>query len=124
MPDPVTAAIATAVASKIAESVTEQARRAIAQLTRRMRARFRNEPDHLAVLDAVEAGPGSPELTARLAMLLEEAASTDPSFGSEIRALWSMAQAQITADSTTNILSGRAEKVVQARDIHGGLTIN
>ena len=124
MPDPVTMAIATAAASKVTESVTEQAREVIAQLAQRIRARFRHQPDHLAVLDAAEARPGSPDLIARLASLLDEAAAQDPAFGTELRGLWDRAQAGLTAGGTTNIFTGHAAKVVQARDIHGGLTIN
>lgn len=126
MPDPVIMAIATAVAGKVAESFTDQARQALAQLNRRIRAKFRHRPEDLAVLDAATAERSSPALVAQLSSRLEQASREDPGFGDDLRALWQRVQIEISAvsDTSTNVFTGSADKVVQARDIQGGLTIN
>jgi hypothetical protein len=126
MPDPVIMAIATAVAGKVAESVTDQAKQALAQISERIRAKFRNRPDDLVILDAAQANPGSPERITQMARLLDQAALSDPAFGNDIRALWNQVRIEITTtnSNTTNIFHGQADKVVQINDVHGDLTIS
>jgi hypothetical protein len=126
MPDPVTMAIVTAVVGKVAESLTDQAKQALAQITQRIRTKFRHHPDDLAILDAAQANPSSPERITQMASLLDDAALDDPAFGNDIRTLWNQIQIEITTtnSNTTNIFHGKADKVVQIHDVHGDLTIN
>jgi hypothetical protein len=126
MPDPVIMAIATAVAGKVTESLTDQARQALAQITQRIHAKFRHQPDDLAVLDTPTADPTSPGRITQIVALLEQATHDDPAFGNDIRSLWRQVQIEVTNtnSNTTNIFNGQANKVIQIRDIQGGLTIN
>ena len=125
MPDPITIAIATAIAGKTAESLTDQAREAVTEIVHRVRRKFRHRPADLAALDTARANPGSVECTA-LARSLQQVMLEDPRFGTSIRTLWSQAQMEMMArdNDVVNIFRGRADKVVQLRDIHGDLNIS
>lgn len=126
MPDPMTVAIATAVAGKVAETLTDQVKPALAQLTRRIRAKFSHQPDALAVLDAAGTEPSPPALVTQLAALLDQAAHDDPTFGADLRNLWQRVQIEIshTTGDTSNVFTGSATKVVQLRDVSGDLNIS
>jgi hypothetical protein len=104
MTDPVTLAIATAVAGKTAEFLTDQAKDCLTALARRIRDKFGDHP-----------GKSAPEL----ATALELACAQDPEFGAQIRALWEQFRAAGGGDNVVNVFSGRADKVVQLRDVHG-----
>ena len=122
MPDSITTAIATtfatAVAGQAAQVLTGQAAHTRAEIRTRIRRKFRNRPDGLAVLTTAQNDPDAQEPILLLAEALRQAAHEDPEFGREILALWGQAQIQ-----TTNIFRGWANKVVQLHDVHGDLTI-
>jgi hypothetical protein len=129
VPDPITLAIATAVASQTAQSLTSQAGHAIAEITRRIRNKFRDRPADLAILAAAQGEPTSPERTTELAQALDRAVAEDPAFGNDIRTLWDQSgyipiNINTAGDAVVNVASGKADKIVQLRDIHGDLTIN
>jgi hypothetical protein len=111
----------TAVASKTAESLTDQARECLIALVQRIREKFRDQPAARAALDGARDDQGSEDLV----RALELACAQDPEFDAQIRALWSQVRAATTGDhATVNVFSGRADKVVQLRDIHGDLHID
>lgn len=121
MADPITVAIASAVAGKAAESFSGQTGRALAAIIKRIRDKFQGRPAALATLDAVEEGHGS---AAELTALLDQASAEDPEFGRQISALWNQAAVTATDGGVVNFFHGNADKVVQMRDIHGDLTIS
>jgi hypothetical protein len=125
MTDPVTTAVATAIAGKAPEALTDQAREAVAMIAKRVRRKFHDRPADLAILDAAQAGPDANGCTA-FAHALWQAMLEDANFSSDIRALWNQAHILMTAESSdgVNIFHGRAEKVMQLRDIHGDLNIS
>ncbi|MEV0345541.1 hypothetical protein AB0H88_07235 [Nonomuraea sp. NPDC050680] len=104
--DPVTLAIAGAVATGIATRTGESASAALSNLTRRVRDRFR---DRQSVLESEE----------NVAAALEAEFIRDPVFRQECLGLWNQAQTGAVA----NLFTGRANKVIQARDIHGDITL-
>jgi hypothetical protein len=129
VPDPFTielaTTIATAIATQAAQALTSQARHALADIRQRVLRKFKDRPD-LAVLANTQNAPSSQEHIAALAAALRQAAHQDPSFGSDILALWAPVQNQITSfndSAAANIFHGHADKVVQIHDIHGNLTI-
>jgi hypothetical protein len=127
LPDPITLAIATAVASQTAQSLTGQAGHAIAEITRRIRHKFRDRPADLAILAAAQEEPASPNRTEELAHALDRVIAEDPAFGGDIRSLWDQSgnmPITATGDSVVNVFRGKADRVVQLRDVHGDLTIN
>lgn len=121
MADPLTLAVASAIAGKAAEAMTEQARQAVSAIAVRLRAKFRNHPADLAVVDAAVLGEPEP---AALAQLLDREFAADPGFRDEIKTLWLQAAPAATDDAVSNVFHGTAEKVIQLRDVHGDLNIS
>jgi hypothetical protein len=120
--DPVTTAIATAVAGSAAQSLTAQAAHVLAQITSRIRRRLGAGSGDLAIPAGPDAGPGSPGRAAVLAALLHSAFQEDPAFGRELTALWHD-YLNATASPVTNNFHGTAGNAVQLRDVHGNLNI-
>ncbi|MER7541829.1 hypothetical protein ABTW95_02340 [Spirillospora sp. NPDC127506] len=125
MTDPMTVAIATAMAGKAVEVAGEPVRAAVAELSRRVRERLRRRPAGEEALARAAADP-TPERVASLAEAVGRLMADDPGFAAEARGLWNQAQANAAAtnDGVVNVLNGRAEKVVQLRDVQGDLNIN
>ena len=125
MADPISMAIATAVASGMAQSLTDQAREATAALLRRIREKFKEQPTAQAALDAARDTPDSAARVSELARALDEAGSDDPEFRSQIRQIWSQISSTTHArdDAVVNTFHGQAQKVVQLRDVHGDINI-
>jgi hypothetical protein len=121
MADPLTMAIATAVVGKATESLTGQATQAIAAIRRKIQERFRGDPGELPALDAARDDPSA---AAGLARFLDAEFAADPAFRDEIRALWLQAAPAATDDAVSNVFYGKADKVVQLRDVHGDLNIS
>ena len=122
MTDPMTVAIATAMAGKAVEVAGEPVREAVAELSRRVRERLRRRPADEEAL----AGAGNE--TERISLLenaIRVLMNEDPAFGAELTAVWSQAHtsAAATGGGVVNIFGGSAEKVVQLRDVHGDLNI-
>lgn len=118
--DPITIAIASSVAGKAAESLTDQARQTVAAIARRIREKFQGHPAELATLDAATDDHARIE---ELAILLDEASAEDPEFGSEIRGLWSHVGLTAADGGVVNLFHGKAARVIQLRDVHGDLNI-
>lgn len=110
MPEPILVSIAAALAAKSATSLYELVKR-----------KFTGRKEATAALEAAEnATPDSPQV-ATLAAHLAAAESEDPAFGVELRHTWQ----QVNADhgGVVNQITGNVSgKVVQARDIEGGVS--
>jgi hypothetical protein len=120
MADPLTMAIATAVVGKAAESLTGQAAEAVAAIRQKIRERFRGDPSEVPALDGARDDPSA---MAGLARFIDMEFAADPAFRDEIRALWLQA-ASATDDAVSNVFYGKADKVIQLRDVHGDLNIS
>ncbi len=110
MPEPILVSIAAALAAKSATSLYELVKR-----------RFAGRADAGAVLEAADgAQPESPEVAA-LATRLAAEETEDPAFGVELRQVWQ--QVNASGDGVVNQITGNVSgKVVQARDIEGGIS--
>lgn len=117
MTDPMTVAIATAMAGKAVEVAGEPVRAAVAEISRRLRERFRTRPPDEAALARAAEDPEA--LHTAIQRLLDE----DPALRTELETLWNQAQTTAADDAVVNIFNGRAEKVIQLRDIQGDLNI-
>jgi hypothetical protein len=108
MPEPILISIAAALAAKSATSLYDLVKR-----------RFVGRKEATAALEAAESKPpDSPEVAA-LATHLAAAEATDPAFGMELRHTWQ----QVSAEGVNNQITGNVSgKVVQARDIEGGIS--
>lgn len=113
MPEPMLIAIATTLATKAAGSLFDLVKAKLAR---------RGSKD-MAVLDAaVDAGPESPAV-GELAQVLDAAAQEDPAFAEQLRTQWRAVQAG-TGDVHQSITGNVSGRVIQARDIQGGITFN
>ena len=122
MADALSMAVAAAVAGKAAESMTGQAQQTVAAMVRKIRDKFgKHSPTEIATLDAAIRDESAAEPLARV---LDRVFAADPAFRDDIRALWLQAAPAATGDGVSNVFYGKAEKVIQVRDIHGGMTIN
>lgn len=110
MPEPILVSIAAALAAKSATSLYELVRR-----------KFAGRKEAVAALEAADgAAPDSPEVAA-VADHLATASAEDPAFGIELRNTWqqvSASQGGVVNQITGNITG----KVVQARDVEGGIS--
>jgi hypothetical protein len=123
MVDPLAMTIATNVASKIADTLTDQAQRAVAAIVRRIREKLRSRPGEageVATLDAAIVTSDALAVEA-LAQTLEQLFVADLRFRDKIQALWDSAHSD---DSVSNIFHGKADRVIMMRDVNGDLTIN
>lgn len=114
-------AIATAVASKATEALSDPALHAVAAISRRIREKFLGQPAELQVL---EEAPTDPAKVEELAILLDERSAEDPEFGRSIRELWSQGGLIAADEGVMNVFHGNANKVIQLRDVHGDLNIS
>jgi hypothetical protein len=125
MPDEIAISIATALATKGTEAVIAEGRTAIAALVSTIRDRFRRSRHEADVLQEAVARPDDPERRLALAELLSRALAEDPRFAERVLTQWRAAQEELTLDrgAVNNHFGGSADKVVQARDIHGDITL-
>lgn len=110
MPEPILVSIAAAIAAKSATSLYDLVKR-----------RFGGrEEAELALTAAEGAAPESPEVAA-LATHLATVTAEDPAFATELRNTWQLVAAR--DGGVVNQISGNVSgKVVQARDIEGGVS--
>lgn len=115
MPEPMLIAIATTLATKAAGSLFDLVKAKLAK---------RGGKDVAALDAAIDAGPESAEVT-ELAEVLEAAQQEDPAFAEQLREEWRELSIQAGSGNVTQTISGNVSgKVVQARDIQGGITFN
>lgn len=116
MPEAVLVEIAAALAAKAAESLYDF-----------VRDRFKGRKKALAVLEAADGtAPESSQVLA-LADELQTAGDYDPAFAEQLLARWAALQSGATAANAgpvANSVSGTVHgTVIQARDIHGNITL-
>ncbi|ASW54416.1 hypothetical protein [Plantactinospora sp. KBS50] len=117
----------TAASTLVAWTTTELAqggRTAVTALVDFLRDRFRPDPQARKAVEAVLQQP-SPDTARLLAEELHRETLRDPAFGAEFVARWRQANAAIEASTggVVNSISGEVRgPVVQARDIHGGVS--
>jgi hypothetical protein len=126
MSDPMTIAVATAMAGKAVEVAGEPVRAAIAEISRRVRERLRGSAaDEEAIVQAIKT-TATAELISILEGAIQGLIDEDPDFRDEIETIWRQAQmnTMATGDGVVNIFNGRAERVIQLRDVQGDLNIS
>lgn len=108
MPEPILVSIAAALASKAATSLYDLAKR-----------KFVGHAKASAELEAAVEQPDDPRLIEILAERLAAAEDDDPEFRTALRAAW----ASHNSGNVHNQVRGHVAKLVQARDIHGNITL-
>jgi len=123
--DEVIAAIASAISSQGSELAIAGGKSVVASLYKLVRERFSRDAQDVEVLDAAVHHPGEEGRIADLAAALAEMMARDPQFSARLLAQWRDAPVATSAegDAVVNNFSGTADKVVQARDIQGGISL-
>lgn len=120
MSDPVTLAIATAVAGKVSESLTDAAKALLTRLRKAIRHRGAEEPDTPATLASAQDDPDDETTVRQLAERL--ANSDDP----EIRRLTTELRPHFATGegAVVNTVHGQVTgTVIQGRNISGGIQL-
>jgi hypothetical protein len=125
MPDEIALAIATTLAAKGAEAVVAEGRTALAALVRTIRDRFRRGTREADAVQNALAWPEDRQRRLVLADLLSRTLRDDPEFARCVLTQWRAVQEEATLDhgAVSNHFSGVADKVVQARDVHGDISL-
>ena len=124
MDDPLMLTAATTLVAWATTNLAEGARSAVTGLTEFLRHRFGREMASRETVEVALRRPGT-DAVHRLAALLEQETRCDAAFGAEFRARFAAVQAIVGAGhgDVTNTVSGDVSGwMVQARDIHGGVT--
>ena len=123
MPDPVMIAIAVALATNAVEGLSHAGRSAFAALTRVVRDKLGGSPQTRALLIA-DAGDDTG--IRRFAAALERAATADGDFDRELRRRWASLRDEpaitVQGDVVNRVSGDVRGSVVQARDVHGGIS--
>jgi hypothetical protein len=114
VPEPVLVSIAAALAG-----------RAVISLYQLVKDKFAGDETATAALEAAEGAAEDSPQVAELEQALERAESTDPEFGERLREEWARVAVQQHAETggVVNQVTGNVSgKVLQARDIQGGVS--
>ena len=124
MADELVMAVATALATGGADAVVAEGRTALGTLLRKIRDRIGTGTPEAAILDAAVAEPGTRQ-QAQLGELLARLMTDDPHFAAYVRSYHNQTTREPTADreAVVNYFHGSADKVLQARDIHGNVSL-
>jgi hypothetical protein len=118
-------AIATALATRAAEGLAGGGGAAFEALTRLVRRAFHGRASAQAALADAEADPADETRIGSLQQELANAAAEDAVFETDLQAVWRDLSPHLTAGygGVANNVSGTIEgNVVQARDVHGGIS--
>ena len=129
MADPITVALATAVVTGMASTISEHAGEAVTEGLKRLRRavfkRFRADEAAQDALDEALLDTDDPAAVEAVAGHLERLAARDPEIGALVRELG--AQVEVGQEGTGNVTNqihgdvGDRAKVVQGRDFHGDI---
>ncbi|GAB3689038.1 hypothetical protein [Nocardiopsis oceani] len=129
MAEPVTVAIAAAIATgavtKVTEYATEGTVDTFKSLCRAVFARFRSEPEAQEALDEARLDTGDTEVLTVVAEHLERAEREDPEIGrlmGDLRSTVSQEGAGSVSNQIHGSVSGNA-RVYQGRDFHGDIRL-
>ena len=112
-------AIASALSAQGSELVIAGGKTALRSLYEVVRARFGRGTAEAERLDAALREPGDPDRVREFGEALAAVMARDPDFARQVAATWQATTAEGAA--VVNNFSGRADRVVQARTIRGGI---
>lgn len=126
MTEPFVDALATALAGGTASALGTAGKQALAKIRELIRGRFEQDPAMQEALEAAEQPGAGPEKITVLAQRLDQACADDPDFAESLHSQSAVLHNKISAsgDGVVNVNQGSAERLIQARDIHGGITFN
>ena len=125
MSDELVNAIATALSAQGRELIVAGSKGALTSLFSFIRERFNRDPNKAEVLDSAINRPGDQPGIDALSGLLTNAMAQDPEFAAQVLSYWRDAAGNGPAgsDAVMNNFIGSANKVVQIRDVQGGVSL-
>ena len=126
MTDPFLDSLASALAGQVATALGAAGVKALEKVRAVVRHKSEDDAETGAALEAAERpSAGQPEVDA-LARRLAEAGEQDPGFADQLQSEGAELHQVVSASGggVTNVNNGSAEKLIQARDIQGGITFN
>jgi hypothetical protein len=114
-------AIASALSVQGTELLVAGSKSAFTSLCGIIRARFGSGTPEGDSLTAVLEHPGDPARVEAFARYLARIMAEDPEFARQTLTAWHGAGGSAEGSAVVNNFSGQADKVVQARTIHGGI---
>ena len=126
MSDPFLDSLASALAGQVATALGTTGAKALEKVRAVVRRKSEDDVETGAALQAAEQPTaGQPEVDA-LARRLAEAGEQDPGFADQLRSDGAELHQVVSASGggVTNVNNGSTEKLIQARDIQGGITFN
>ena len=117
--------VALVLATKAAEGLAEGGKSALSALVSLVRRGFAHRPSAEAALGAAQDNPDDPRRIETLRYELEGVAADDPEFAAKLLAAWHDVQVHLNArdSGVINQIVGAVDgNVVQARDVHGGIS--
>ena len=125
MSDELVTMIAAALSAQGRELLVAGSKSALTSLIGVIRQRFTRDPAEAEVLEAAISRPGDDQRIAALSGLLATAMAQDPEFAAQVFSHWQAAVRNEASgsDAVVNSFNGNATKVVQMRDVHGGLSL-
>lgn len=125
MTDPFLDSLATALATHVASGLSSAGSKALEKVRALVRGKAEEDGETRAALEAAERTAGEAEIRA-LAERLDEARERDREFADRLSSEGEPVHREISAgdDGVVNVNSGNVDKLVQARDIQGGITFN
>ncbi|GAA4849621.1 hypothetical protein GCM10025787_35710 [Saccharopolyspora rosea] len=126
MTDPFLDSLATALAGQLATALGTAGKQAVSKVRELVRRRSQRDPETVAALEAAEQPSAGPEQVTALAERLDRACAEDPEFAEQLRAEGASVHRMISAsgNAVVNENHGNVDKLIQAREIHGGITFN
>lgn len=126
MSDPFLDSLATALAGQAVTALSTAGSAALEKVRGLIRSRSEEDPETEAALEAAEQPTAAEPTVKALAERLDRVSAQDPRFAQQLRDEGAEVHREVTASghSVVNTVSGNADKVIQAREIHGGITFN
>lgn len=124
MTDPFLDSLATALAGQAATAVGAAGRAAVQKIRDFLGKRAARDPATQAALEAAQ--PAQPETVMALAQRLDQVANDDPELAELISSARTVLHQELTAGDggVLNENRGTVQNLVQAKEIHGGITFN
>jgi hypothetical protein len=124
MTDPFLDSLATALAGQAATALGAASRAALQKIRDLLGKRAARDPETQAALEAAQ--PEQPDTVRALAQRLDQVATDDPELAQLISSARTALRQEIAASDggVVNQNRGSAQNLIQARDIHGGITFN
>lgn len=126
MTDPFLDSLATALAGQAATALGAAGKAALAKVRELLKRRSEDDPETQAALEAAERPDADRPQVIALAERLDRVCAEDPKFAQQLRTEGAAVHNDVSAahDGVVNINEGQVDKLIQARDIHGGITFN